>query len=146
MPFIAIWRLTLDGTAPWPWRLTAGHIRTLDDFLGYQFVSRRETADEYRERTGAMTVAVGVGPARHFLLRADFAEHDERLGASAEILVERDIAPTREEAVELVLPAVWEKTRSLLGDGDWNPSLSWLEVRELLGWRQPASGAKADEE
>lgn len=47
------WTLTLDGPAPWPWRLAKGFTWRLFSFLGYDFVSRRETPEEYRKRTNA---------------------------------------------------------------------------------------------
>ncbi len=43
----------------------------------------------------------------------------------------RENAPTREEAEALIWPAVWEVTAEALGEGDWRPSLSWLDVVEL---------------
>jgi hypothetical protein len=94
---------------------------------GYVFTSRRETAEEYRKRTGS-----APGPGRRFRIVAGFAEHDERLGATAVIEVARETAPDRDEAVRLVWPAVEAETARVLGDGDWRPSLNWLDVIELL--------------
>ena len=67
-----------------------------------------------------------------YRLTAGFAEHDERFGSSATADVQRESAPTRDEAEKLVWPAVEEVTRQALGDGDWRPSLNWLDVIELL--------------
>ena len=93
------------------------------EFHGYVFTSRRETPPEYRRR---------VGSPRVFRVTAGFAEHDERFGSSASIEVRRDTPPTREEAEDLVWPAIWQVTRGALGEGDWRPSLNWLDVVELL--------------
>jgi len=68
-----------------------------------------------------------------FRLTAGFAEHDERLGSSASVEVRRDTAPAPAEAEQLIWPAVWAVTVSALGEGDWRPSLNWLDVIELLG-------------
>jgi hypothetical protein len=46
-------------------------------------------------------------------------------------VVRRESAPDRAEAERLVWPAVDEETRRVLGDGDWWPSLNWLDVVEL---------------
>ncbi len=145
------WTLTLDGPAPWPWRLADGLTWRLFSFLGYDFVSRRETPDEYRKRTtegsagpdsaapdGAApdrAVRGNVGPGRCFEIRADFAEHDERISGAVMTVVERETRPTREDADELISPAVQAEVIRRLGPGDWLPSLNYLEVRELL--REP---------
>jgi hypothetical protein len=68
---------------------------------------------------------------RGFRLLAGFAEHDEKFGSSAEVTVRREIAPTRDEAVQLIWPAIEEETARALGAGDWRPSLNWLELIEL---------------
>jgi len=47
-------------------------------------------------------------------------------------VIERETKPTREEAEELVYPVVHAATTWRLGEGDWRPSLNYLEVRELL--------------
>ncbi len=103
-----------------------------DRNLGYVFTSRRETAEEYRRRTGRAGGRTAAGPFRQFRVTAGFAEHDECLGSSASVEVERETAPAPEEAEQLVWPAVWEVTVRALGDGDWRPSLNWLDVVELL--------------
>jgi hypothetical protein len=132
--------LTLALTGPGSWRLESGHVTTLDKFLGYVFTSRRETAEDYRRRTGSPVpqamAPVGdqaaAGPVRRYRVIAGFAEHDERFGSDAEVEVQRAAEPTRYEAVELVWPAVEEETRRALGNGDWRPSLLWVDVIELL--------------
>jgi hypothetical protein len=153
--FAGILSMTLPGSGPW--QLTHGHVQTLDESLGYVFARRRESAAEYRQRVGwapgaaaptgpeptgpeptgprpAGPGAAGpgaAGPGRGYLIVAGFAEHDERLGARAQVEVRRESAPTREEAEALIWPAVWEVTAEALGEGDWRPSLSWLDVVEL---------------
>ena len=44
----------------------------------------------------------------------------------------------REEAVDLVWPAVDEETTRAPGEGDWRPALNWIDVFELLD--DPPSG------
>ena len=117
--------------------------------LGYVFTRRRETPEEYRRRTASASSPAesstgspagssagspaAAGPAqRVFRLTAGFAEHDERLGSSASVEVRRETPPSLAEAERLIWPAVWEVTISALGDGDWRPSLNWLDVIELL--------------
>ena len=136
--FADSWTLTLDGPAPWPWRMADGSTWRLFSFLGYDFVSRRESPEEYRERTSMGAAAPGpattgrAGPARRFEIHTDFAEHDEKIGGAAMALIERVTKPTREEAAELVYPAIYAETTRRLGEGDRRPSLNYLEVRELL--------------
>ncbi len=119
--FAGLLDLVLGDTGPW--RLSSGHVETLDDFLGYVFTHRRETPEEYRQRTG--------GSAARFRLVAGFAEHDERFGSSVAIEVDQPTVPAREEAERLVWPAIWAETARALGEGDWRPSLNWLDVVEL---------------
>jgi hypothetical protein len=109
--------------------------------LDYVFTSRQETAGEYRRRTGLVVppAAPGpvepaaAGPPRVFRIIAGFAEHDERVGASATIDVQRDTPPSPAEAERLIWPEIWDVTTRALGDGDWRPSLNWLDVIELRG-------------
>jgi len=131
--FAGLLSLVLQGTGPWPWRLVSGHVQTLDEFLGYTFTSRQETPGEYAERTGSLEPPQAAGPARRFRLTAGFFEHDVRFGSSVTIEVKREAAPARDEAVQLVWPAVEQETARALGEGDWRPSLSSLKVVELLG-------------
>jgi len=132
-PFVQSLSLRLDGAGTQPWRVYAGDTRTLEPPLDYTFSCRRETPGEYRERTGATAIPPeGARRGPRFQIRADFAEHDERFSGSVTFVVERDAAPTREEAAELAYPAIGEETARRLGEGDWRPSLSGLEVRELL--------------
>jgi hypothetical protein len=130
--FLGLLNFTLQDPGRWPWQLSSGHVETLDQFLGYVFTSRRESPEEYCQRARSAAKPASAGPQRVFRLIAGFAEHDERLGSSVSIEVKRETAPTRDEAKELVWPAIWAETRRALGDGDWRPSLNWLDVVELL--------------
>lgn len=131
--FAGLLSLVLQEAGPWPWRLSSGHVQTLDEFLGYTFTSRLETPGEYAERTGSLEPPDTAGPARRFRLTAGFFEHDVRFGSSVTIEVQRETAPARDEAVQLVWPAIEQETVRALGAGDWRPSLSSLTVVELLG-------------
>jgi hypothetical protein len=129
--------LDLERAACGSWRISSGHVKTLDDFLGYVFTSRRETTEEYRQRAGSSPRPAALGPGHRFRLRASFAEHDERFSSSVEVEVVRPTAPDRDEAVRLVWPAIEDKTRRALGEGDWRPSLSSLEVTALRDEPRP---------
>jgi hypothetical protein len=114
-----------------------------EDSSGLRFASRRETEAEYRERTGTAEALPptdatggagnGAGQPRRFLLSCEFFEHDVKYGGSVTIVVRSDAVPTRDQAVELVLPAIIASITRSTGDSDWRPTISSLEVRELLG-------------
>jgi hypothetical protein len=129
--FVGLLDLTLTGSGQW--QLSSGHVETLDGYLGYVFTSRRETPDEYRKRTGSSVLPDSARNHRVFRLTSGFAEHDEKLGSMASVEVRRETAPTRDEAEKLIQPAIWDATVQTLGDGDWRPSMNWLDVIELLG-------------
>lgn len=131
--FTGLLDLVLHGAGPQPWQLSSGHVQTLDDFLGYTFTSRQETPGEYAERTGSPGPPEAAGPARRFRLTAGFYDHDVRFGSSVTIEVRREAAPGRHEAARLVRPAIEVEIARALGKGDWRPSLSSLDVVELLG-------------
>lgn len=135
-----------DGHAR-PWRILRGSVDTLDHFLGWVFTSRPETLDEFRERTGSSAdAAIGSGPLRTFRLTSGFAEHDEKAGMSATVDVRLAAAPDRYQAEGLIQPEIWAVTVRRLGEGDWHPSMNWLDVIELLepvaepGRPQPGTG------
>ena len=129
--FIGLLSLALADAGPW--HLESGHVATLDQYLGYVFTSSRETAEGYHRRTGSsLARATASGPLRRYRIIAGFAEHDERFGSRAEVEVQREAAPARYEAVDLVWPSVDEETIRGLGTGDWQPSLLWVDVIELL--------------
>lgn len=138
--FAGLLTLEFSGSGAWPWRLSHGHVETLDAHLGYTFVSRFETPEEYRRRTGTSAGAGVLLPTDTYLLVAGFAEHDEKFGSSARLEVSSDPAPTRAEAEKLSWPAIWAETRRALGEGEWRPSLGWLDMIRLLG-PPPAGGA-----
>jgi hypothetical protein len=127
--------LTLCGTGPEPWLLSSGRVWTEDQYRGYVFTSRRESPEEYHHRTGSAPGAGAAAPAgtpRVFRLLAGFAEHDERFGSTALVEVRRETVPSRDEAEQLIWPAIDAETTRALGDGDWRPALNWLDVIELL--------------
>lgn len=126
-------RLELRLAGSGAWQLYNGYIDTLDDFLGYTFTSRRETPEDYRQRVGWSAGPPAAGQPREFRITAGFTEDDVKFGAEVYTLVQTETAPTREEAVELVWPAVWEETRRVLGDEDWQPTIRRVVVTELLG-------------
>jgi hypothetical protein len=123
---------TASGSGAWPWRLARGHVSTLDEYLGYTFASRFETAEECRRRTGTVAGDGVLVPSGTYLLHASFFDHDIKWGSFAEMEVSSDPAPTREEAEKLIWPAIWAQTARSLGKGDWQPSLSSLSMTRLL--------------
>jgi hypothetical protein len=130
--FVGMMELTLDAARgqddPFPWRLTFGSSQTLDEYRGYTFTVRREDSQERVEpRT--------PGRPRRFRLLSGFAEHDEKLGSTAEVHFTGEAVPTRDEAEALIEPAIWAETTRVLGQGDWRPSMNWLDVIELRGDR-----------
>ncbi len=136
--FVGLLNLTLVDSGSW--QLSSGHVETLDEYLGYVFTSRRETPEEYRQRTGSSaTPAAAAGPARRYRLIAGFAVPDEKFGSSAEIEVRRETPPARDEAEKPVWPAIWERIRNALGEGEYRPSLNWLDVIELLDEKSPGA-------
>jgi hypothetical protein len=130
--FAGLLTLELTGSGASPWRLTHGHVETLDAHLGYTFVSRFETPEEYRRRAGTGPGEGVLVPTDTYLLIAGFAEHDEKFGSTALVEVRRETVPSRDEAEQLIWPAVDAETTRALGAGDWRPSLNWLDVIELL--------------
>jgi hypothetical protein len=140
--FVGSLYLEPGGADSLPWLLAKGYIQTLDKHLGYVFKSVRESAEDYQRRTGLPVQQVlerletrnpaGAGHERRFKIVAGFAEHDVRFGSEASVEVVRETPPTRYEAVDLVWPAVEEVTVQALGAGDWRPSLSWVDLIELI--------------
>ncbi len=130
--FHGMFTMTLDGRGSWPWQLKSAHISTLDEYYGYVFTSRAETAGEFRRRTGSAAEPVRACLPRTYRLVTGFAEHDEKFGSCATVDVQRDAPPEREEAAELLGPAIDAELARALGQGDWRPSMNWLDVVELL--------------
>ena len=97
------------------------------------FTSRQESVAEYHRRTGSAAEPVpAAGPVRRFRITSGFAEHNEKIGDSASVEVDRKSPPARDEAEKLIWPAIDEVTTSRLGPGEWWPSMNWLDVIELL--------------
>jgi hypothetical protein len=146
IPCVGMIKLTVDRASgqddPWPWRLTSGSIQTLDEYHGYIFTVRRELPAEFERRTGSpappwLTGWVPLEPLtedrrRRFRLVSGFAEHDEKFGSSADVDFTSEVVPTRDEAEALIGPAIWAETTRALGQGDWRPSMNWLDVIELV--------------
>jgi hypothetical protein len=124
--------MTLAGRGSWPWQLKSAHVSTLDDYYGYVFTSRAETAEEFHRRTGSAAEPVRGSLPRTYRLVTGFAEHDEKFGSSATVDVQRDGPPEREEAAGLLGPEIDDELARALGQGDWRPSMNWLDVVELL--------------
>jgi hypothetical protein len=142
--FHGMFTMVLAGGGPAPWQLKTAHISTLDDYYGYVFTSRAETAGEFRRRTGSAATPVRASLPRTYRLVTGFAEHDEKFGSSATLDVQRDAPPEREEAAELLSPAIEAELTRALGQGDWRPSMNWLDVVELLvapGESQPSAAS-----
>ena len=140
--FIGMLTLELTGDEPFPWRLTSGHVDTLDHALGYTFRTRDETPQEYRARTGSAVSGRPLVRSGRYLLNASYAEHDHKFGGSATATVDTDSPLTRAEAQRLAEEAIEaEALRQLakiyprwedLKEGDARPSLNLLEVVRLL--------------
>jgi len=126
--------LSFTGSGAWPWLLTSGHVSQLTSVPEYWYVSRDETAAEYRARTGSAAGATALVPSGSYLLRADFAEHDFRVGGTATAEVRSETRPTRYEAEEIAESAVMAEAERLIGPGgdDLRPSMSRLELIRLL--------------
>jgi hypothetical protein len=101
-------------------------------------MSRYMSGEDHARLSGGTSRALAPADGarqkvRHFQIRADFAEYDERIGASVAFVVGRDTEPTREEAEHIAFPAMVDEITRIRGqEGDWRPALSRLEVRELL--------------
>jgi hypothetical protein len=122
-----------DQGAP-PWLVTSGGVSYLVSVPEYWYVSRDETAAEYRARTGSSADQEALAPSRTYRLRADFAEHDLKVGGTATVEVRRQTTPTRYEAEEIAESAVMAEAERLTGpgEGELHPSMSHLELIRLL--------------
>ena len=141
--FIGLFELAL-GPGGGSWRLAAGHLRTIDQHYGYVFTSRQESVAEYRRRTGSAAEPLpAAGPVRRYRITSGFAEHNEKIGDSASVEVDRKSPPTRDEAEKLIWPTIDEVTTSRLGPGEWWPSMNWLDVIELLTDPPPAQPSES---
>lgn len=148
--------LTFHESLPWPWRLTHGHVETIDEYYGYKYVTRDEAPEEYRARTGstvAAVAAVALVPSGTYRLLVSYAEHDHKFSGDAASDVDSDVPLTREEAQRLAESAVEADAKRRIGsldpgDGgemEVHPSLSCLQVIRLLARAPqvvPSSGAQ----
>jgi hypothetical protein len=134
LPFVGMATLKLTGSDPWPWQLALGSVQTLDAYLGYTYTVSTETAEEYKERTGA-DPGRPLAPTDTYLLVADFTEDDVKFGSKVAVEISSDSALTREEAARLVEPAMQADVVQWRGGevGDWHPTLRALRVTRLLG-------------
>ena len=140
--FTGMLTLELTGDEPFPWRLTSGHVDSVDHVLGYAFLTRDETPGEYRARTGSAVSGRPLVRSGSYVLNASYAEHDHKFGGSATTAAESDSPLTRAEAQRLAEEAIEaEALRQMakmyprwddLKEGDARPSLNRLEVVRLL--------------
>jgi hypothetical protein len=127
--------LGFTGSGAWPWRLSHGFVEARGDRFGYTFARGTETVDEYRQRVGYSAACDGLVPTDSYLLVVGFAEDDVKYGSTVSVEVSSDAPVTREEAVELVEPAMQADIVEARGGelGDWHPRLAWLRVIRLVG-------------
>jgi hypothetical protein len=132
LTFVGMLGLKFTGSGAWPWRLRLGYVKTLDDYLGYTFANSTETAEECLRRT---TAREPLAATDSYLVEADFTEDDVKFGSTVRVEVSSDSAPTREEAAQLVEPAMQAECVRWRGGvaGEWHPSLVRLRVIRLLG-------------
>ena len=128
--FVVTWPMVLPAEGPW--RLGDGMAETLEEVIGYRFVSRRETTGEYEVRTGSESVRPQAPATRRFLLVASMVDHASYTGGTASTIVERQAPPTRLEAEDLVRPAMQAELRRTRGDAEYQPTITALASYELL--------------
>ena len=114
--------------------VTSGDVSYLSSVPEYWYISRDETAVEYSARTGSAATAEALLPSGSYLLRADFAEHDFRVGGTAAVEVRSESTPTRYAAEQIAESAVLAEAERLIGpgQGELRPSMSRLELIRLL--------------
>lgn len=143
--FHQFWDMARDGPAMRPWHLEARVGRDSRDYadaMGCTFTTRRETVEECRERTAAepqsdepgSAAPGGRSPARRFRLSCGFFEHDAYTGGDVEITVRLSATPSWNDAVQLVLPAIYTRLTRSTGQSAWRPTIASLSVLELLNW------------
>jgi hypothetical protein len=135
LTFVGWLELRLTGSGARPWRLSHAFVEASGDRSGYTFARGTETAEEYRQRVGYSAACDGLVPTDRYLLVVGFAEDDVKYGSTVSVEVSSDAPVTREEAVELVEPAIQADIVRFRGGevGDWYPRLVWLRVIRLLG-------------
>ena len=128
-----------------PWHLEARVGRDSRDYadaMGCTFTTRRETVQECRERTAAEPQSDEPGsaapgeqsPARRFRFSCGFFEHDAYTDGDVEITVRLTATPSWNDAVQLVLPAIYTRLTRSTGQSAWRPTIASLSVLELLNW------------
>jgi hypothetical protein len=143
--FHQFWDMVGDGPAMRPWHLEARVGRDSRDYadtMGCTFTTRRETVQECRERTAAgpqsdepgSAAPGGQSPARRFRLSCGFFEHDAYTGGDVEITVRLTATPSWNDAVQVVLPAIYTRLTRSTGQSAWRPTIASLSVLELLNW------------
>lgn len=156
--------LAFDESRPFPWRMTHGHVETIDEHYGYTFTARDETPEEYRTRIasagplastglpasmGLVVSAAALVPGGTYRLQASFAEHDHKFGGDATTDVDSDVPLARDEAQRLAEDAIDAEARRRMAsiypeDGagmEVRPSLSTLRVVRLLDLAPPVEPA-----
>lgn len=130
---------------PWHLETRVGRdSRDYADAMGCTFTTRRETGQECRERTAAepqsdeprSAAPGGQSPARRFRLSCGFFEHDAYTGGDVEITVRLTATPSWNDAVQLVLPAIYARLTRSTGLSAWRPTIASLSVLELLNWAE----------
>jgi hypothetical protein len=139
--FTGMLALALTGDGTFPWRLSWGHVDTVDGALGYTYRARDETPKEYRERTGDNGGGGVLAPSGSYRLVAGFTEHDFHFGGTATAAVDSEPPPTREQAQRIAEEAVDAAARREMAriqpgwdteTGELRPSLTAVELIRLL--------------
>jgi hypothetical protein len=157
--------LAFNESQPFPWRMTHGHVETLDEYYGYTFTTRDEIPDEYWKRTrpdvgplastglpastGLRVSTAALVPGGTYRLVASFAEHDHKFGGDATSDVDSDVPLTRDEARRLAEDVIDAAARLRVAsiypaDGaemEVRPSLTILQVVRLLTVAPPVEPA-----
>jgi hypothetical protein len=141
--------LAPDESRAFPWRMSSGHVETVDEYYGYAYAAADEMPEEYQGRTGLAVSAAALVPSGTYRLLASFAEHDHKFSGDASADVDSDVPLTREEAQRLAQDAAAvEASRRMAAmypeDGaalEVRPSLSALRVSRLLEQAPPVDPA-----
>jgi hypothetical protein len=136
-----------EGPEGAEWQMIKGHTATEEQIYGYRYVTRQETEDEYRERTGSSDPAspnrlsrpvsepqASGAASRSYRITGSWADHDYRVADRATVLVTlpSSLFPERADAERLL----WDDAEARFkerepGAGDFQPTWSALEVVEL---------------
>jgi hypothetical protein len=130
--FHQFWDVVRDGPPSRPWRLAPRAGPHGPD--GGSYTAGQETARQYQDRTGATgPPPAPAGPRRRFRVTCGFFEHYVYTGGGVAVTARLAAAPAWNDAVQLVLPAVFASLTRSTGLSDWRPTISRLDVLELLG-------------